>query len=157
MHHYMFFKSFSSEGKESKINQNNWLAYSRFSSAFLWLKGTMKIQQAQPALRCWGGSRLSWTTLQRLLWQPAGIHLGQWVSILIYSMGIKLRTRWFPPPSEAPMEVLGGSHHPQMIPREMVWEWRQRPFRNTQQGHPVMVRWVSCGQTGWAFGTVLEA
>lgn len=150
----MYFQALLIWEKRKEINQNNWLVYGWFSSMFLWLKGTVRIQQAQPAPRCWEGSRLSWTTLQRPLWQSAGMHLGQPISTLIYSMGIKLRTRRFPPPSEAPVEVLGGGHHPQVIPREMGWEWSQRPFRNTQQGRPVMVRRVSYSQTGWAFGTV---
>lgn len=46
-------------------------------------------------------------------------HLGQQGSILIYSVGIKWRTRGFSPPSQTPA---GGSHHPQVIPRAMGWE-----------------------------------
>lgn len=51
-----------------------------------------------------------------------GTHLGEWGSTLIYSAGIKWRTRRFSPPSQAPT---AGSHHPHVIPREMpnnvVW------------------------------------
>lgn len=48
-----------------------------------------------------------------------GTHLGEWGSILIYSVRIKWKTRGFSPPSQTPS---AGSHHPQVIPREMGWE-----------------------------------
>lgn len=44
MHHYVFFKSFSSEGKEKKIIM------------FLWLKGTVRTWQAVLAPSGWDGS-----------------------------------------------------------------------------------------------------
>lgn len=44
MHHYVFFKSSSSEGKEKKIIM------------FLWLKGTVRTWQAVLAPSGWDGS-----------------------------------------------------------------------------------------------------